>query len=110
MVLLCREHQVAVRRALKACGLVSWTSPYLITDDILADFEPEEIVKLCLEQQLDTLMAALCENRCVICTMGDMHDAECITPGCHFQDDACIAEAVRQAVHELMSTGEGSLN
>jgi hypothetical protein len=110
MVLLCRVHQVAVRKALDDCGLVSWTSPYLASDDLLADFDPEFIVKMCLEQQLDELMASLCENRCVICTMGDMHDAECITPGCHFQDDACIAEAVRLAVAELMSSTQGMPN
>jgi hypothetical protein len=110
MVTLCRDHQAAVRDALESRGLVSWTSPVLATDDILYDFNPEFLVKLCLERELDTLMASLCENRCVICTMGDMHDAQCMTPGCHFRDDACIAEAVDNAVQELMDSARGLPN
>ncbi len=110
MVMLCRDHQAAVRDALDSRGLVSWTSPHLTTDDILHEFNPEFLVKLCLERELDTLMASLCENRCVICTLSDMHDAQCTTPDCLFRDDACIAEAVDNAVRELMDSTRGLPN
>lgn len=110
MVMLCRDHQAAVREALESRGFTSWTSPYLASDDILYPLNPEWLVLEALERDLDVMMASLCENRCVICTMGDMHDVSCTTPGCHFQDDVCIETAVEDAVQEMMDSTQGRPN
>ena len=89
-----------IKETLVARGLTSWTSPSATYNTFL--FDPEDLVLSFLEEDADPLTTLLSQSRCLLCTIGAMHEASCIAPGCQCDTTSYVDDAVDRAIADLM--------